>query len=103
MNIHEVHLAVRSKADKLAEILSSTGVGADCVCYVGDDFNDVPVMRTVGFPVAVANARPEVKSVAAYVTRAEGGCGAIREVAELILKSQNKWEETAARYGLPDT
>jgi 3-deoxy-D-manno-octulosonate 8-phosphate phosphatase (KDO 8-P phosphatase) len=49
-------------------------------------------MLRVGFPVAVANAHAEVKARAAYVTRAAGGCGAVREVVELIMKAQGKWD-----------
>lgn len=62
------------------------------VCYVGDDVLDIPLLRRVGFAVAVANAREEVKETADYVTAASGGRGAIREVVELILKSQGRWE-----------
>ena len=89
---------VREKRPKLEEILDSARlesgerVGAAEVCYIGDDLVDIPCLRIVGFPVAVANARQEVKEHAAYVTKAAGGQGAFREVAELILKAQGLWE-----------
>ena len=55
-------------------------------------------MRAAGFPVAVADAADEVKNVAAYVAQARGGRGAVREVAELILKAQDKWDDVMERY-----
>jgi 3-deoxy-D-manno-octulosonate 8-phosphate phosphatase (KDO 8-P phosphatase) len=70
------------------------------VAYIGDDFTDVPIMRRVGFAVATANARPEVKAAAHYVTRAPGGDGAVREAIELILKAQGFWGEILRHYEL---
>jgi len=61
------------------------------VCFIGDDLLDIPIMKRAGLAVAVPYSRPEIKSLAHYVTKAEGGRGAVREVVELILKSQNKW------------
>ena len=55
-------------------------------------------MNRVGFPVAVQNAAPEVRSRAAYVTQASGGNGAVREVIELILKAQDKWDSAIAEF-----
>jgi len=68
------------------------------VCYVGDDLVDLPLLRRVGFAVAVADGVDEVKEGADYITRKEGGKGAVREVCELILKAQNKWKEVTDRY-----
>lgn len=62
------------------------------ICYIGDDVLDLPVLKAVGFSVAVANAREEVKAVADYVTTARGGRGAVREVIDLILKRQGKFD-----------
>lgn len=69
------------------------------VCYVGDDLPDIPVMKNAGFAVAVANAREEVKKTADFVTECSGGCGAIREVVEKILKAQNKFDSLLKKYG----
>ncbi|HOX36438.1 MAG TPA: HAD hydrolase family protein [Candidatus Brocadiia bacterium] len=102
MGIREVRMGLESKTETLDEILKEFGVGSDEVCYIGDDFKDVPAMRRVGFPVAVADARPEVKKVAAWVTEARGGRGALREVAERILRAQGKWADVVRRYELPD-
>jgi len=62
------------------------------ICYIGDDVLDLPVLKAAGFSVAVANAREEVKAVADYITVAMGGRGAVREVIDLILKRQGKFD-----------
>jgi 3-deoxy-D-manno-octulosonate 8-phosphate phosphatase (KDO 8-P phosphatase) len=80
------------------EILGKAGVSPDQVAYVGDDLTDVVVMRRVGLAVATANARPEVKRCAHFVTRQEGGRGAVREVAELLLQAQGHWEDLLRKY-----
>ena len=68
------------------------------VAYIGDDLTDVTIMRRVGFAVAPANARPEVKAAAHYVTRAPGGDGAVREAIEVILRAQGLWEKILGHY-----
>ncbi len=74
------------------EILQRSGLKDAEVAYVADDLPDLPVLKRVGFAVAVANAAPEVKRAAHYVTRTPGGEGALREVVEVILKAQGKWQ-----------
>jgi 3-deoxy-D-manno-octulosonate 8-phosphate phosphatase (KDO 8-P phosphatase) len=80
------------------EILADAGLDPGEVAYIGDDLTDVVVMRRVGLAVATANARPEVKAMAHYVTREAGGQGAVREVVELLLKSQGRWPEILKHY-----
>jgi 3-deoxy-D-manno-octulosonate 8-phosphate phosphatase (KDO 8-P phosphatase) len=75
------------------DILSRAGVTDEEVAYVGDDLPDLPLLGRAGLAVAVADAAVEVQRVAHYVTKARGGEGAVREVVELILKSQNKWKK----------
>jgi 3-deoxy-D-manno-octulosonate 8-phosphate phosphatase (KDO 8-P phosphatase) len=82
------------------EILAQAKLEPSQIAYIGDDFTDVVVMRRVGLAVATANARPEVKAVAHYVTTAPGGAGAVREVVELLLKAQGRWEEILRHYEL---
>jgi 3-deoxy-D-manno-octulosonate 8-phosphate phosphatase (KDO 8-P phosphatase) len=72
---------------------------ADCA-FVGDDLADLPVLRRVALPIAVANAVAEVKAAARVVTTASGGAGAVREVAELILRARGEWQGLVARYFL---
>jgi 3-deoxy-D-manno-octulosonate 8-phosphate phosphatase (KDO 8-P phosphatase) len=80
-----------TKLDALEEILQTTGANATEVAYVGDDLPDLPVLQRVGLAVAVANAVPEVKRAAHFVTSRSGGEGAVREAIELIVKAQGKW------------
>jgi 3-deoxy-D-manno-octulosonate 8-phosphate phosphatase (KDO 8-P phosphatase) len=90
--------------DKLAayrRILEEKQIEDKNVCFVGDDIIDIPVLRRVGFSAAVADAVPEVRDVVDYVARQAGGKGAVREVCELLLKAQNKWERVTERYALP--
>ena len=82
----------------LEEILADAKLAPEEVAYIGDDFTDVVVMRRVGLAIATANARPEVKPMAHYVTQASGGEGAVREVVELLLKAQGKWQEILEHY-----
>lgn len=82
----------------LEKIMAEARVTAEEVAYMGDDLTDVVVMRRVGLAVAVANARPEVKREAHYVTQATGGEGAVREVIELILDARGFWQEILDKY-----
>ncbi|MDH3284845.1 MAG: HAD hydrolase family protein [Acidobacteriota bacterium] len=85
LGILEIHLGARDKVAVLEDILSRTGLGAEEACFVGDDLIDLPAMRRVGLPVAVADAVEEVREVAVHVTVRAGGRGAVREVVELLL------------------
>lgn len=80
------------KADALLEFCEKIGVEPDRVCYVGDDLIDLPAMREAGLAVAVADAAPEVRAEADWVTERPGGAGAAREVIELILKAKGMWD-----------
>ena len=86
------------KAAVLAEIMAAEKLTKDQVVYVGDDIPDIAVMSRVGLAVAPANARPEAKSAAHWVTKASGGDGAFRELVEVILKSQGLWDAILAKY-----
>lgn len=66
------------------------------IAYIGDDLADIPLLRRVGAPFTVANALPEVKKHAIYVTEKSGGCGAFREVIELIFKIQGIFDKALA-------
>ena len=68
------------------------------IAYVGDDLTDAVIMRRAGLSFATANAREEVKRVAMAVTDARGGCGAVREVIELLLKARGVWADLLKKY-----
>jgi 3-deoxy-D-manno-octulosonate 8-phosphate phosphatase (KDO 8-P phosphatase) len=98
LGIVEVHQGILNKAEVFPGILQRRSLAPEEVAFVGDDVVDIPVLRRVGFAVAVADAVPEVLKIADYVTVCEGGLGAVREVCEVILKGQERWAEVAARY-----
>jgi 3-deoxy-D-manno-octulosonate 8-phosphate phosphatase (KDO 8-P phosphatase) len=88
-----VYLGQAKKTAAFEEVLASEGVTADEVCYMGDDLPDIPLAERVGLAVCVAGGAPELEAVCHYTTRARPGYGAAREVIELILKAQGRWEE----------
>ena len=98
MQVDKVFDKISPKTKVLDRILKKYKVKSDEVCFVGDDLVDLGLMKRVGFPVAVSNGCPEVKRIAAYVTVKQGGRGAVRELAELILKAQGKWETAVRHY-----
>ena len=98
MQIEEVFENISPKTAVLEKILKKYKVKANEVCFAGDDLVDLCLMKKVGLPVAVFNAVPEIKQVADYITIKEGGRGAVREIAELILKSQDKWFQAVKLY-----
>jgi 3-deoxy-D-manno-octulosonate 8-phosphate phosphatase (KDO 8-P phosphatase) len=87
--------------DKLAtarEIMAQLQLAPSQVCYIGDDLPDLPVARAVGLAVAVADGCAELRAAAHYVTHLAGGCGAVRETVEMILKAQRRWEDLIQVY-----
>lgn len=87
-----------NKVAAFEEVMRLAGVDENEVAFVGDDLTDIPIMRRAEFAVAVADAVEEARSVAHYVTRAKGGRGAVREVIEMILKSQGRWQDQVDEY-----
>jgi 3-deoxy-D-manno-octulosonate 8-phosphate phosphatase (KDO 8-P phosphatase) len=99
MEVDELHqVAPQKKLATLVDVLGRRGLTLKDCAYVGDDLADLPVMRAVGLPIAVANAITEVKAAARYVTAASGGQGAVREVAERLLKARGEWPGLLAQY-----
>ena len=98
MRVTEVFADISPKSAVLDKILKKYQVSKEEVCFVGDDLVDLGLMKVVGFPVAVFNACPEIKQAASYITIKHGGRGAVREIAELILKSQGKWGDIVRFY-----
>lgn len=91
-----VEFVLQGQARKLEAykgILVRTGAVDEEVAYLGDDLPDLPLLERAGLGVAVADAVPEVKRAAHYVTSVGGGRGAAREVVELILKAQGRWKK----------
>ena len=87
-----------SKVAAVEKLLAREKSSWDEVCFVGDDIVDLGPLQRAGVAVAVANAVREAKAAAHLVTRTAGGHGAVREVVELILKAQKKWNPFVAHY-----
>ncbi len=98
MRVAAVFKNISPKSAVIDKILKRFKVRLDEICFVGDDLVDICLMEKVGLAVAVFNACPEIKSLAHYVTQRRGGRGAVREVAEFILKSQDKWQAAIKAY-----
>lgn len=98
LGVKIVKQAPVNKIEMLSEVKQEHGLRDEEIAFVGDELVDLPVLRRVGYAVAVANAVPEVKAVAHYVTRRRGGDGAVREVVEQLLKAQGRWRKVTAKY-----
>jgi 3-deoxy-D-manno-octulosonate 8-phosphate phosphatase (KDO 8-P phosphatase) len=86
------------KAAAFEQVLLRYGITWEQVAFVGDDLADLPILRRVGLPIAVSNAVAEVKQLAAYITQAPGGHGAVREVIEALLRARGEWSGILERY-----
>jgi 3-deoxy-D-manno-octulosonate 8-phosphate phosphatase (KDO 8-P phosphatase) len=98
LGIDMVYQGAKEKLPVLDRILREKGLGYGEACYIGDDLIDLPILRRVGFSITVEDGHEDIKGSVDYVTRMPGGRGAVREVCELILKAQGKWDEVTARY-----
>ncbi len=98
LGIEYVFQGEKDKGGRLMKLLAELGIKREQVAYVGDDVIDLPAMVKVGLPIAVADARPEVKENADWTTEDRGGQGAVREVCELIMKAQGKFDDRIKTY-----
>lgn len=100
LGIEYVYQGQQDKLAALTELEAKLGIGAEAVCYAGDDLPDIPVLRRVGLPIAVADAHPACVAAARYRTQADGGAGAVREICELLMTAGGTLAAQNARYGL---
>ena len=98
LGIRLVRQKVQDKQEELAAIQRERKLTGEEIAYVGDDWVDLPLFSRVGLAVAVADSIPELKRKAHYITRSPGGCGAVREIGEAILKAQGKWGQVTEKY-----
>ena len=92
--VYQNHYKIKS----LKDIKKRFKVEEDEICFIGDDLIDIPILKRIGLAISVPNSVPEVREVAHYVTERCGGAGAVREVCDMILKAQGKWEELTKEY-----
>ncbi|HCL81622.1 MAG: hypothetical protein A2077_05460 [Nitrospirae bacterium GWC2_46_6] len=98
LGITEVYQRCHIKSVAYDHLIEKMGITDGETAYVGDDIVDIPLFRRVGLSVAVADATDEAKAEAMLVTKNRGGMGAVREVCDLILKSNGKWKELSDEY-----
>ncbi|MGA7156844.1 MAG: HAD hydrolase family protein [Acidobacteriaceae bacterium] len=98
LKIDHVYQGQNNKREALDKILVDEHCTLEEVAYVGDDIIDLPVMRQVGFAIAPANARPQAKAAAHYITPNRGGEGAGRDAIDFILNSRGILDQTIERY-----
>lgn len=98
LNIRHIYDGVQEKAPLLDKIVVDTGVNAAATAFMGDDLPDLPLMKRVALSVAVADAHESVREYSDWVTTAPGGCGAVREVCDALLKAQGHWDKILERY-----
>lgn len=98
LKIMHVYQGTHDKRIAFADLLAVTGASAEQCGYIGDDVIDLPLLRQVGFAVAVPSGHPEVQHRAHYVTRANGGRGAVREVCDMVMRAQGNYDAALAPY-----
>ncbi len=98
MKVFKIYQNSEDKLKTYQKILKQLKLKSEGVCFIGDELIDIPVLKRAGFSVAVANAAVEAKRVSDYITKRKGGDGAVREIIELILKSQGKWNKVISKY-----
>jgi 3-deoxy-D-manno-octulosonate 8-phosphate phosphatase (KDO 8-P phosphatase) len=98
LGIELVYQGAKDKLGPFLEILDKTGLTAEQVAYVGDDYPDLPILRRVGFAATVADAIEELRPHVHYVTSRGGGRGAVREICDLLLEESGCREAVVGRY-----
>jgi len=97
LGLRIVHQGIQNKASAYAEIRRQSGLAETEIAYIGDDIGDLSILHRVGLAVTVEDGCQELCRSVDYVTEKCGGRGAVREVAELLLKVQNKWDTSAKK------
>ena len=98
LGIRMVYQKAFNKLEAYQKIKTKTGLSDPEIAYVGDDIVDLPVLRRVGLAMAVKDAEESVRGKVDYVTKQRGGRGAVREVAELLLRAQGRWQNLVKKY-----
>jgi len=97
LGVKEIFQGIRRKREPFRQLLKKYGLRREETLFVADDVYDMPLLEEVGVKVAVADAVEEVRRMADWVTKANGGRGAVREVAEAVLKAKGLWEKVLAK------
>ncbi len=98
LGVEDVYHNATDKVAVVSELMKKYLLKKQEIAYIGDDINDIPVLRSVGFPCVVNDAIDEVKSIAKYVSRLNGGRGAVREILDMILKAEDLFDRALRDY-----
>ena len=98
LGVEFLHQGNEQKVAAFSDILRAAAVTDDEVAFIGDDLSDIPLMHRSELAIAVADAVEETRAAAHYITKAKGGKGAVREVIEIILRSQGRWNDLVEPY-----
>jgi 3-deoxy-D-manno-octulosonate 8-phosphate phosphatase (KDO 8-P phosphatase) len=98
LGVKWVFQGIQNKAEIYQSIKKRTGLKDEHIAYAGDDIVDMPILRAAGLAITVPDGWPGIRHVVDYVTEAEGGRGAVREISELILTAQNLWKDLIDKY-----
>lgn len=98
LGIKYLYQGVHSKVDALELILNNLDINLDQIMYIGDDINDIEVMKKVKYAACPKNAVEEIKRISNIISSKDGGDGAVREIIEIVLKKQDKWISIVGKY-----
>jgi 3-deoxy-D-manno-octulosonate 8-phosphate phosphatase (KDO 8-P phosphatase) len=101
LGLSPVFLGRENKGTALTEVLAHHALVPEQACAIGDDLQDLPVLQRCGLRVAVADACAEVRAAADYVTRVNGGAGAVREAIEWLLTLRGEWTRVVEGFSAP--
>jgi 3-deoxy-D-manno-octulosonate 8-phosphate phosphatase (KDO 8-P phosphatase) len=99
LGVAYIYMGSAVKRKDFDDFIARTGLAYEEIVYVGDDIPDYEVMSLVGLPVAPADAAPEIKQIARYISHKDGGKGVARDVIEQTLKAQGQWMNDEEAFG----
>jgi 3-deoxy-D-manno-octulosonate 8-phosphate phosphatase (KDO 8-P phosphatase) len=99
LGFQHIYLKAKNKMDAFTDYLQKTGLKPEEICYVGDDIPDYKIMEVVGLAACPADAVPEIKEIALYISPKAGGGGVGRDIIEQVLKAQGKWMQDEESFG----
>lgn len=99
LGVKDIFQGTAHKLPVLIDWMNTNNLQPSQVIYMGDDIPDIPAMKAVGLPCAPADAAPEVREIAAYITPQIGGYGCVRRVIEEVLRAQSLWIENEDAFG----
>lgn len=98
LGMDQAFTGVQDKSVQIRQVADNFGISLDEIAYIGDDLIDLPALKLVGFKCAPSNAVNDIKTFVDYVSEYKGGTGAFRDIVELILRTQGKYQQILDKY-----